>query len=557
VGTGFSSVAVADKRLFTLGNQAATDTVFAFDALSGKEIWKHSYLCPLDDKYYEGGPGSTPTVDGDRVFTLSKRAHVFCFEAATGRIVWQKNLMEELGVTKPEWGFAGSPLVDGELLLLNVGDAGTALDKRTGKVVWTSGKTLAGYATPVPFESDGVRAVALFSGASLVGVRLQDGKELWRFPWVEKWKITAADPIPVGKDKLFICTFGKGGALLKLAPGGPVVVWENKNMANHFNGCVLLDGYLYGVRGNTDEPAKDLRCLDAETGAVKWKQEGFGLGSLTAADGKLIVLGDRGELVVAPASPAEFKPMARAQVLGGKCWTVPVLSHGMIYCRNARGDLVALDVGGGSANSSAAFAPLFSTDGPPKGWTVRAWNELRNPGPTGALWRVEAGLLHGSAERGSWLISDKEYGDFELEFDFKLGPLGNSGCALRAPMFGDPAFDGMELQMADYRYNPQAKDSELTGGIYRAIPPRRQVYKPTEWNHYHVTLQGVRLRVELNEELLHDLNLDEQNQEVKRHDGKPAPPVKERPRRGHLGFQNLSRGTNEVLIRNARIKPLE
>lgn len=203
---------------------------------------------------------------------------------------------------------------------------------------------------------------------------------------------------------------------------------------------------------------------------------------------------------------------------------------------------------------AAGFVPLFPSSGSPTGWTVRAWNELKNPGPAGASWRIEDGLLRGGEPRGSWLVSEREYGDFDMEFDFKLGPTGNSGCALRAPMFGDPAFDGMELQMADYRYNPQAKDSELTGGIYRAIAPRRQVYRPEEWNHYHVTLRGPSLRVELNGALIHDLNLDEQNQPVKRHDGKDAPAVKDRPRRGHLGFQNLSRGGSDVLIRNARIR---
>jgi len=209
--------------------------------------------------------------------------------------------------------------------------------------------------------------------------------------------------------------------------------------------------------------------------------------------------------------------------------------------------------GGGRAQ----FTPLFPNDGAPVGWTVRAWNEVKNPGPAGAPWRVVDGVLQGGEPRGSWLMSEGEYGDFELEFDFKLGPTGNSGCALRAPMFGDPAFDGMELQMADYRYNTSAKDSELTGGIYRAIAPRKQVYKPTEWNHYHVRLVGPRLRVELNGELIHDLNLDEQTQEVKRHDGKLAPPVKDRPRRGHIGFQNLSRGREPALIRNARLKALD
>ncbi len=99
--------------------------------------------------------------------------------------------------------------------------------------------------------------------------------------------------------------------------------------------------------------------------------------------------------------------------------------------------------------------------------------------------------------------------------------------------------------------------TKLTGGLYRAIAPRKQLYKPTEWNHYQITLQGPRLAVILNGEIIQDINLDQQNQEVKRHDGKLAPPIKDRPRRGHIGFQNLSRGGGEVLIRHARIKELD
>jgi hypothetical protein len=203
------------------------------------------------------------------------------------------------------------------------------------------------------------------------------------------------------------------------------------------------------------------------------------------------------------------------------------------------------------------FVRLFPQDGVPQGWVVRAWNDVNKPADPAVKWAVKDGILHGGEPRGTWLLSQKQYGDFILKFDFKLGPTGNSGCALRAPLFGDPAFDGMELQMADYRYNPQAKDSELTGGLYRAIAPRKQVYKPTEWNSYTVTLQGAHLTVVLNGQTIHDLNLDEQNQEVKRHDGTLAPPVKNRPRKGHIGFQELSRGAEHVLIRNARIKVLD
>ena len=203
------------------------------------------------------------------------------------------------------------------------------------------------------------------------------------------------------------------------------------------------------------------------------------------------------------------------------------------------------------------FVPLFPKDGVPTGWMVRAWNDVNQPVDPIVKWNVKDGILHGSNQRGTWLVSKRQYSDFILKYEFKLGELGNSGCALRAPLFGDPAFDGMELQMADYRYNPSAKDSELTGGIYRAIAPLKQVYRPTEWNKYEITLKGPRLRVVLNGQLIHDLSLDEQNQVVKRHDGSLAPPVKDRPRKGHIGFQELGRGKVQVQIRKARIKVLD
>lgn len=212
---------------------------------------------------------------------------------------------------------------------------------------------------------------------------------------------------------------------------------------------------------------------------------------------------------------------------------------------------------GMSTAAADEFTPLFPTNGIPAGWTVRAWDDVSKPGPTGAVWKVENGVLHGSEPRGTWLMSEREYGDFVLEFEFKLGERGNSGCALRAPMRGDPAFDGMELQMADVRYNQQASDSELTGGLYRAIAPTQQVYRPTEWNRYEITLQGSRLKVVLNGKTIQDLDLDDHQEAVKRHDDTDAAPIKDRPRKGHIGFQELSRGGGHVQIRNAKIRELK
>jgi outer membrane protein assembly factor BamB len=134
-----------------------------------------------------------------------------------------------------------------------------------------------------------------------------------------------------------------GGALLDVAAGRPSVVWKNQNMHNQLNACVLIKDHLYGTSGQSGHTG-DLRCVDFNTGEVKWKEDTAGLGALMAAGGKLIVLGEKGELIIAEATPEKFKPLARAQVLGGKCWTTPVLSNGRIYCRNSQGALVCVDV---------------------------------------------------------------------------------------------------------------------------------------------------------------------------------------------------------------------
>lgn len=200
---------------------------------------------------------------------------------------------------------------------------------------------------------------------------------------------------------------------------------------------------------------------------------------------------------------------------------------------------------------------LFPDEGIPKDWVVRAWSDIGKAGPQGAQWVVEKGVLNGGGARGSWLISKKDYTDFELSFDFKLGRQGNSGLALRSPGAGDPAFDGIELQMADYRYNTKAKDSELTGGLYRALAPSQQVYKPEKWNNYQIKIKGSHIKVTLNHVLIIDEDLNKHKTIIKRHNGKDAPALRDRPKSGKIGFQNLSRGGSPVLIKNAKIKILE
>ena len=342
VGIGFSSMSVSGGRLFTMGNNGKDlDIVWCLDAATGRVLWTNSYACALDPRYYEGGPGATPSVDGNRVFTFSKKGHVRCLDFSTGQTIWSRNFAQELSLELPEWSFAGSALVEGDLVILNAGRAGIALEKATGRIAWSSPPERSGYATPVPFQVNGRRAVAIFSARALVAVDPRTGHKLWEFPWESNRDVNAADPIVRG-DKIFISS-STGSALLQVSSNQAGVVWRQENFfRNYFNPSVVVGDFLYGIDGTTHRPTA-LACISFLTGERKWSEPNFGSGALMAGDNKLIIL-DKGDLIIADASPEKYVERARAQVIGGKCWTVPVLANGRIYCRNAVGDLVCVEI---------------------------------------------------------------------------------------------------------------------------------------------------------------------------------------------------------------------
>jgi outer membrane protein assembly factor BamB len=213
-----------------------------------------------------------------------------------------------------------------------------------GAVVWKSGDDPAGYATPMVATIGGKRTVVLFKGAALVGLDAKDGRELWRFPWKTNYEVNAASPIVVG-DRIFISSgYGSGCALIEINAGRAVEKWRNKNLKAHINSPVYSKGYVYGIDDQASSRAP-LVCLDFSSGQVKWSQRGIG-GALVGADGKLIILSEAGELILAEESPAGFRPLGRAQVLPKRCWVQPTFANGRAYCRNNDGQLVCLDLSG-------------------------------------------------------------------------------------------------------------------------------------------------------------------------------------------------------------------
>ncbi|MFC1738418.1 PQQ-binding-like beta-propeller repeat protein [Planctomycetota bacterium] len=390
VGIGFSTFSVSDGLVYTMGNTGKkgvdesehADVVYCFDAETGKEIWKHSYPQRLDPKYYEGGTLASPTVSGGKVYTISKDGKAFCLDAKTGQQIWYKTLLEDLGIKRTTWGQAGSPLVIDNIVIYNVGVKGVALNKDDGSVIWENGKTPGGYATAVPFMMDGKKCIVLCGFSEIIGLVAATGEELWRFPWKTENDVNAADPIIMG-DMVFISSgYGHGCVLLKIKGNNVTEVWQNKNMRNKMNGSMLWKEYIYGV-----DEGGELKCLDYKTGELVWAQKGFGQGSLMLADGKLIVMAENGNLVIADATPDGYKVISQAIVLSGKCWSVPVLANGRIYVRNSAGDVVCLDV---SADAAVSAEP--SCDWP-------QWH-----GPNRDAKSTETGLMKKWPEGGPELL---------------------------------------------------------------------------------------------------------------------------------------------------------
>ena len=347
VGEGFSSITVKSGRVYTLGNADGKDTVWCLDAESGKPVWKHEYAAPRmgEVKPDYPGPRATPTVDGGVVYTVSRDGQAFCLDAASGKVKWAVNLIKDHGIGLPSWGFSSSPLVHGKMLIFNANAGGAAIDKENGKLIWKSADGEGSYDTPAVFEQGGRQRLAMFNATEAVCTDAATGEILWRIPWKTSWKTHAADKI-VHDGKMFISSaYNFGCALLDVKAIPPKEIWRNKEMKNHFSTSVLYKGHLYGIDGNVERGAV-LKCIEFATGTPKWEAEEFGFGSLMLADGKLIILTGSGALVIAEATPEKHKELARAQVLGGRCWTSPVLANGRIYCRNEAGDLVCVDVKG-------------------------------------------------------------------------------------------------------------------------------------------------------------------------------------------------------------------
>ncbi|MEZ6138183.1 MAG: PQQ-binding-like beta-propeller repeat protein [Pirellulaceae bacterium] len=352
-GRGYASPAVADGKVFTLGDHLSTadDTdeyLTCFSASDGKQLWKTKTGPAYSEHNKESwnGSRSTPTVDGDLVYVISPFGKLVCAKVSDGSVAWEKNLKQDFGGKKKDsWGYGESPLVDGDLLLCTPGGEQAtviALDKKSGELVWKCSRPTdvgAGHSSIVISQVGGRKVYVQNTGGGPMGIA-ENGELLWTYDMAPP---TAFIPTPIIKDDLVfsVAGYNLGGALLQQVPSRDGVNIKEvyglkKEVANKHGGVIRVGDYLYG----SNEDRNTVYCAELTSGEVKWRERGAGEGSTSviAGDGKLFVRFQNGTVALAKLSPDAYEEISSFKTPGSgennkPSWAHPVIANGQLLLR--------------------------------------------------------------------------------------------------------------------------------------------------------------------------------------------------------------------------------
>ena len=349
VGQGFAAPVVVQNRLILFHRQGAQEIVDALDAATGASVWRYQYATTYRDDFgFDEGPRAVPVVADGIVYTFGAEGQLHAVNLATGQRVWSEDTMKRFNVPKGFFGAAGSPLVEGGRVIANVGGpkAGiVAFDAKTGQVQWTATTDQASYSSGVAATFPSGRRALFLTRNALVGLDPATGTSAFRRNWQARTNssVNVATPLVVG-DLIFVSAeYGPGAGVLRVDGPNLVELWTSDEvMSNHYATSVHRDGILYGFHGR-QEFGPSLRAVELRTGKVRWSQEQFRAGTVTLVGDRLLIVREGGELILAPASPDAFKPIARAQILPATIRAYPAVSDGFVYVRNEN-TLVCLDL---------------------------------------------------------------------------------------------------------------------------------------------------------------------------------------------------------------------
>lgn len=348
LGDGFTSFIIHDSKAYTKYASGNDEFVVCLNAATGEEIWSKRTGDNFAGRMGGDGPRTTPTYHDGVLYVYSTFGMLHAMNPDNGQVIWQKDITQVANGQVPRWGYCTSPLIEGDLVIVEAGGgagkAMVAFNKKDGSLAWTGGNDVAGYSSPIAVTINGVRQIVAFTGSKLMGLAPDNGSVIWETEWKTSYDVNAATPQFIAPNRIFISSeYDVGAGLYEIngdASGmSAKQLWKTRGMKNKMSTSVVHNGAIYGFDG------KILKCIDLETGQDRWRQRGFGEGSLIYADGHLIVLGDKGTLAIVQATAEEYRETGSAKVLDGKSWTVPALAGGKLFLRNEK-EMVCLDLAG-------------------------------------------------------------------------------------------------------------------------------------------------------------------------------------------------------------------
>jgi outer membrane protein assembly factor BamB len=354
IGDGLASPVVSGGKVFYIDNQHGKETVHAADASSGKQLWSETLDEATQDRQSKSGPRCTPLADGDRVYAQSCRGELHCLNALDGKLIWKLSYVKDFDAIfigekgkasgASRHGYAGSPMIDGEHLIVEAGGQHGAsivcLDKHTGSVIWKSQSDMPGYAAPIEATLLGTKQIIAFMAEEVIALNPTDGALLWHSPVKTSLGRHVTTPVVVN-DMVMVASHQVGLIGIKISKEGETFkadqAWVAKESAINFSSPVVVDGYLYGAG-----PSQNIVCVDVKTGKQMWSKDGYFAGSAAGSvhagfmvmGSNILVLTDRGELVMIAADSRECNQIGRAQVCGIN-WCNPAYADGKLYLRDA------------------------------------------------------------------------------------------------------------------------------------------------------------------------------------------------------------------------------
>ncbi len=335
VGAGWSGFAIVNDSAITQEQENGWEKVVCYDLYTGQEKWTHKDTA----RYYTSlgglGPRATPTIDGDRVYTVGGTGILNCLDFKTGKQIWSTNIFDENSAKAPPWGVSVSPLIHGELVIVSAGGA-VAYYKDTGKIAWTGHRVQSAYSSPTLLTLAGKAQVVLFDHGLITSHDPDTGDLLWKQSW-HRGVECAAQPTPLPGDKLLVSTaYGIGAKLFQVTNGNlstrfnVILLWEKVHLKAKFTTIIYYKDYLYALDDGI------FTCINPIDGSRQWKKGRYGHGQTLLISDVLLVLTEAGKVVLLEPNPKEHIELAQFPALTGKTWNTPAIAGNYLLVRNNR-----------------------------------------------------------------------------------------------------------------------------------------------------------------------------------------------------------------------------